>query len=560
MPPERHPFETAFTKGLMLIGGFAAVAALAFVAVGSGEGMASGFYRALVLWLSAWGMAALLRKTHRMALVGHILATLILLLALSSAWQFGLQTTLISALIVASPFGTLTGGQRSGRFWLGASLAVFPVIVARTTWEDLGMQASLLITSVGATVASGWITLAFHRIALERAESLERSNQALRASEAQSKVASQAKSTFLATMSHEIRTPLNAVIGLSGLLCERPLPAEDREMAEQIQRSGSHLLGLLDDVLDLSRVESDRIQLEEAPFDLLALCRNVVSVLQPTAKTKGVTLRTALPAGEHLWVHGDAQRLRQVLVNLLSNALKFTHRGFVELRLRAVQSGQGLHLELEVQDSGVGIPAEAQSLIFEAFAQADQGRDRSYGGTGLGLAISARLIALMGGTLRLLDSQEGQGSTFQAKVLLPQAEAPAGIDEVTLLPAAMRVLVVEDEPINRKVVVAQLSHAGVQTAVATNGRQALELATDDIDLVLMDQQMPVMDGLAATRALRAQGFDRPIIALTASAFAEDREACLEAGMDAFLSKPIDRDALLRALAEWAPGQAARKAG
>jgi len=538
-------FGLALRRVLAGVGAFALVLAVVF-ALTTDE--AAAILRALVLGVGSVGLALLEWRTRKLALVGHLLLGLVALATLTSVWVHGLATTMLPLLVMSSPLGTLTGGPRSGRVWLAISVAVLGVGVACTPTLG-GVEISLAATALAATLCTAAITLAFRSVTESQAERLRATNVALRSEQKAAEAASTAKSTFLATMSHEIRTPLNAVIGLAEMLGERPLPAEDVARVRQIQRSGGLLLDLLNDVLDLSRVESGQLTLDQRPTDLNALCEAVVEALAPQAEGGRCQLRfeASRPLG---WVHCDPIRLRQVLVNLVGNALKFTPEGEVVLRAEAHEEDGGLvQVVLEVADTGVGIPEEARDRVFEAFAQADEGRDRAYGGSGLGLAISARIAQLFGGRLTLVRSEEGVGSlfrlTFTANAASRQGD-PEPVEPGQV--AGLRVLIVEDDRINRLVVESQLRFLGCDSCTAQNGEEALERFDETVDLVLMDQQMPVMDGITAAKRLREMGVDVPIIALTANAFEEDRRRCLEAGMDDFLTKPIAREVLLRTLA------------
>ena len=375
-----------------------------------------------------------------------------------------------------------------------------------------------------------------------------------------------AKSHFLANMSHEIRTPLNAVLGMLQLLTRTPLDVRQGDYLDKAASAARTLLALINDTLDFSKIEAGRMELESRPVVLSTLLRDVGVILGPGLRDRRVQLVVDLDPELPAAVRGDALRLQQVLVNLGGNAIKFTEQGEVRLRLRQVQPvppGQ-VRLHVAVSDTGIGIAPEHQQRIFSGFTQAESSITRRFGGTGLGLAISQRLVALMGGRLHL-DSQVGQGSTFSFELVLPQAEAPA-LPPAAHAPAGapgappharlagLRLLLAEDNAINQQVACELLAAEGATVRVAGNGREALALIAadpDGFDAVLMDLQMPEMDGLTATRQLRAT-LDRhlPVIAMTANTSPSDRAACLEAGMDDHLGKPFELDQLVATLARW----------
>jgi len=364
--------------------------------------------------------------------------------------------------------------------------------------------------------------------------------------------ANRAKSEFLANMSHEIRTPINGVIGMLHLLEITSLSAAQSDDLQVAKTCAEALLTVINDVLDFSRVEAGRVQLECAEFSLRECVEEVVSMLALSARQKGLELSAEIEGGAPDAILGDRGRLRQVLLNLINNGVKFTKEGSVSVRIKSILDRPGtVRVAFCVVDTGIGIPRGQQTIIFEPFRQADGSVSRKYGGTGLGLAISNRLIALMGGRLSV-DSEPGRGSSFSFE--LPYALAPARTAspaaEVWDLPGSigLDVLVAEDNRVNQMVAVRMLERQGHRAAVAANGLEALDrFRTGTYHLILMDMQMPEMDGLQATREIRRLelGSDRhiPILAMTANALPGDRERCLDSGMDGYLSKPIHPQAL-----------------
>jgi signal transduction histidine kinase/CheY-like chemotaxis protein len=365
--------------------------------------------------------------------------------------------------------------------------------------------------------------------------------------------ANRAKSEFLANMSHEIRTPINGVIGMLHLLETTSLSAAQSEDLQVAKTSAEALLTVINDVLDFSRVEAGRVQLERAGFSLRGCVEDVVSILALSAREKGLALTAEIETGAPHTVVGDRGRLRQVLLNLVNNGIKFTREGSVSIHIRAALDGRAAaRVAFRVTDTGIGIPRGQQAIIFEPFRQGDGSVNRKYGGTGLGLAISSRLIALMGGQLSV-DSEPGQGSSFFFELSYPLAPAartaPPSAGILDAEPAkGLDVLVAEDNRVNQIVAVRMLERQGHRATVAANGLEVLErLRTGTYHLILMDMQMPEMDGLQATCEIRRSeaGSDRhiPILAMTANALVGDRERCLASGMDDYLSKPIHPEAL-----------------
>ena len=371
---------------------------------------------------------------------------------------------------------------------------------------------------------------------------------------ADAEAASRAKSRFLAAMSHEIRTPLNGVLGMNSLLQRTPLTDEQRGYVDTIRRSGKTLLALIDDILDLSRIEAGRLELGSAAFDPRRLVADVVASITTAATQKGLSLEARCADDLPPVLRGDESRLRQVLLNLAANAVKFTEHGSVciEAGHRALPDGR-VELVLTVRDTGIGIAALHLPRLFQRFSQADDGISRRYGGSGLGLAISKELVELMGGRIEV-DSEPGRGSVFRATMALPRGEAAeaeradTGFGLLDAPASGLRVLVAEDNEVNQILARELLTHLGHASVVVGDGREAVVAAAGGgFDLILMDIQMPHLDGLSAARLIREKGVRIPIIALTAHAMLEERNAYLSAGMDGHVTKPIDPRALAGAI-------------
>ncbi|MEP7014694.1 MAG: ATP-binding protein [Verrucomicrobiota bacterium] len=367
-----------------------------------------------------------------------------------------------------------------------------------------------------------------------------------------------AKSDFLANISHEVRTPLNGIIGLTDLALETGLSSTQRDYLDMVKHSADSLRLLINDLLDLAKIEAGKLHVENSPFDLHELVEKTCGPLRARAEVKKLTLHYSISTGMSRFVRGDSLRLRQVLINLVDNAIKFTAEGSVSINVQPSPcNSDAVGVQFSIVDTGIGIAREKQEMIFESFSQADSSTSRQYGGTGLGLAICSELVALMGGRI-WVESHAQRGSAFHFTIEVERVDAlveesiPAVLPEKSRPLVALRVLVVDDNPVNQTVAAGFLTRLGYRIATANNGLEAIESAqAERFDAILMDVQMPEMDGFAATRRLRhledKQGHRTPVIAMTAHAGPEDRARCLAAGMDDYIAKPISKQQLQEVL-------------
>jgi signal transduction histidine kinase len=471
-----------------------------------------------------------------------------------SLWVAGVAPASMTSLIILG--GVASGGimtLASDRlltrlFIVGALLP--PIVMSFAEGVPRGVTLALILCFVFyAQVGNRLYQQTLE--SLQRHQQLEAQSKSLTRAKQEAEQASQAKGTFLATMSHELRTPLNAVVGMADLLLDDELSMRQRDMVATLRGSADALLHIINDILDFSKIEAGKLALETVAFDPARIVRDVEALLRHGPRETGVMLQChteGLPSA----VVGDPGRLRQMLLNLGSNALKFTHRGAVVIGARGVVSAQGSRddtasIYFYVKDTGIGISPAKLGTIFDRFEQADSRTARKYGGTGLGLAITQQLARLMGGKVSV-NSELDVGSTFWFELTFPVATV--GVQVASSAPPSgrdnpgLRILVVDDNEVNLKVAVQMLSRLGHDSTVARNGREACELAMNgSYDIVLMDCMMPEMDGLEATRKLRSEGYEGVIVAMTANARPEDRDACLLAGMNEHLAKPVRLDSI-----------------
>ena len=484
------------------------------------------------------------------------LTVLTLLVALTAVAIFTWEPALQALLFAPAMLAVFRGGPRAAAIVVIASLAAsIPAVLHRT-----GVDPAVALSPLRHALIFHAVLFAVCLMAamiLERQKRLQalmaRGRDVARAAQANAQAANKAKSDFLATISHEIRTPLNSILGFADLVADDPgLSLESRRRVDLIGRSGRSLVEIINDLLDFSKLEAGRMELDPEPLSPALVLRDAVAIAAPAAEAKGLDLRVVVTGGEEDTLFAlDDTRLRQVLLNLVSNAIKFTRDGAVTARLDlSVAPGR---LRFEVTDTGIGIAPEVQARLFQRFTQADSSISRGFGGTGLGLAISKALVTCMGGEIGV-DSAPGRGSCFWVELPVEAAE-PAPVTDIAPHEASnargARVLLVDDHPVNRELGHALLVLGGHEVVTAEGGAEAIALARDEVfDVILMDVHMPEMDGLAATRAIRAMpppAGATPILALTADAMPEQIARCLAAGMDGHVAKPIVRDTLLAAV-------------
>jgi len=487
----------------------------------------------------------------------------LLLVVTNCAYYSGGPTGANTSLFLLIPVGAVSVAGRRGLWWTLPALAaviamewarktgyVFPYLIAE---EEQWLDA--LLTWITALGVVSFLIFQFERV---RDKAARESAAAREVAEEASRV----KSQFVANISHEIRTPLHGILGVLDLVENEPDASARKKLTAVARESGKLLIDVINDVLDLSRIEADKIEIKPVDFTLARTLDQVVFLVSEPARQKGLVLKQEIEPGLPERIRGDSVHLRQVLLNLMSNAVKYTEKGRITLRLSCSQPGpEKIRLRFEVADSGIGMDADQIERVFEPFVQVDGTSTRLHAGAGLGLAISRKLVRLMGGELRV-SSQPGQGSRFWFETEVDPAEPAPERDSERLTPPAPgesrpAVLVVEDNAINRRLAVVMLEKIGCLVSVADDGQQALsQIERQEFDLVLMDCQMPVMDGLEATRQIRANeqsagGGHIPIAALTAHAMENERQICFEAGMDDYLSKPFTKRDIERIVRKWA---------
>lgn len=523
----------------------------------------------------------LLKRSGSIPLVGALTLTCVgIPAALVALTNNGLLSQTFPVLLALPILGAFMLGARGGAI-ITALVSIYSLYLAiaqtkgwlppAASSAEANHYIRLVLTIMGLMIIGAMASTLqlfndrVHRDLLEEIENHRATGTVLKQTSSEAQQAVRAKSSFLATMSHELRTPMNGILGFCGLLLENELTPDARRQAEAIKQSAESLLVILNDILDFSKLEQGMVKLDPHDFDLPALLQQITNILQPMAATKGLGIASHVSKDIPAFVYGDSHRLRQVLLNLINNSIKFSDKGaiIVEVDLKQRTTDRVL-LKFSVIDQGIGMSEDVQSRLFERFMQADNSISRRYGGTGLGLSICRELVELMGGNIGV-QSQLGVGSRFwfTAEFVVSDVSARTAPTETDVLAQslptqiettkALDILVVEDNAVNQKLVTALLTKKGHQVTLATNGGEAVWHARDHkFDVILMDVQMPIMNGLDATKIIRATpnaNNKTPIIALTANAMEGDRETCLATGMTDYVSKPIKPAELYAAMAK-----------
>jgi signal transduction histidine kinase/CheY-like chemotaxis protein len=532
------------------------------------SGMLSLAAAALCSTVAIASAPLVLRASGSVVLAGNVLAgALFLVVSVYSVVMGGLLSRGALWHPVFAIAGFAIAGRRSGITWTALAIGELSALY---TVEKLGIVSLpnvpattaleiAFASDVGLVLVVLTFTLVFESEKNHALGALRSANRRLAEARDAAQAASEAKTRFLANMSHEIRTPMNGVLGMSELLLQRPLAEPDRQQVGTIHRSARALQLLLDDILDLSKLEAGRVEVERLPCEPRELVREVLDLLRQPAAEKGLGLESVIDSDVPRAVRMDPLRVRQLLLNLVGNALKFTERGEIQVRVAAREAGTGpLVLRFEIEDTGIGIDGEALDTIFESFTQADASTTRRFGGTGLGLAICRSLVAQMDGEIGV-ESELGRGSTFWFELPAEQAGSLPPEHAPAAEPAQLegRILLAEDNRVNQELGVAMLERLGLQVDVARDGVEALAaVCSRAYDLVLTDCQMPRMDGYELARHIRSLESSEgararvPIVALTASATLAERESCLAVGMDDHLAKPLALADLASTLGRW----------
>jgi len=475
------------------------------------------------------------------------------------AWAVSVMIFLIHAVrwegTAAAPF-EFVEERHTGDWRYTGFEQLFPLLYPALVMALLGRVAHYYPVAAAAIGIGSFLCFSCRLLVTQ--SRLREGEASLRKAMLEAESANRAKSEFLANMSHEIRTPMNGVVGMTELLLGTKINSEQREYLEMSRNSAQALLTVINDVLDFSKIEAGRLELDPVPFNLHEVLEQTTKPLQLRGREKNLEVTLAIDPDVPESIHADPVRLQQVLINLIGNAIKFTERGSVRLTVNAgAETAQGVPLMFAVHDTGIGVPAEKQELIFEAFSQADGSVTRRFGGTGLGLSICSRLVGMMGGQIQL-RSVPGKGSSFFFEIVAPRAESSqeqpaAPVSRTAAATKIHHILLAEDNPVNQKLAVRMIEKQGHTVVAVKNGREAVEQAGENLsNLILMDISMPEMDGLEATALIRKNhkaGCRIPIIAMTAHALMGDREMCLRAGMDGYLSKPIQSEVLFATMSE-----------